>query len=307
MYYVGVDVGGTNIKAGLVDESGMVCESRQIPTSEDSIDALVSSIATLVEQFRAANAIDAVGVGVAGLLSHSTGIMETSPNIACLEGVNLGALVSERLGMLIVVENDAKAGAYGEWICGAGRGRQHMAYVTLGTGLGCGLILSGRLFLGASGFAGELGHTVIEPGGRRCACGSRGCVETRVSATALVATALEHLDQRPGGLLAPFRDSLTARIVHDAATAGDPAAVAAFQDTGRFLGMACANLIGLFNLETIVIGGGVMAGADLLLGPALEEVQRTALAPAARDCRIVKSELWPDAGVIGAALLARDG
>jgi len=170
-----------------------------------------------------------------------------------------------------------------------------MAYITIGTGLGGGLVLSGALYRGASGYAGELGHITIEPDGRPCACGSTGCLETRVSAPGLVATARDH------GLNAASADD-----VYDSAIGGNAAAKAAFEDTGRFLGIACSDLINLLNLESIIIGGGVMASGDLLLRSTVAEVRRRAFEPAARICPIVQSQLWPDAGMIGAAMLARD-
>jgi glucokinase len=197
----------------------------------------------------------------------------------------------------VLTENDANAGAYGEWRSGAGKGLQHMAYITLGTGLGGGLILSDRLFHGASGYAGELGHTVVEPAGRQCDCGAIGCIETRVSGPGIVQTALEK---------GVSGDVSSAGSIYAAAMQGNEGAKAVFVETGRYLGMACANLINLLNLQAIVIGGGVMASGDLLLNATREEVRRRAFPASAQDCPIVQSHLWPDAGVIGAAMLARD-
>jgi glucokinase len=171
-----------------------------------------------------------------------------------------------------------------------------MLYLTLGTGLGSGLVLNGKLYNGASGYAAEFGHTIGHPGGRQCACGNRGCVEAYVSGTGMVNTALEK--GRP--------DFLTAEMIFDAARAGDEAARAIFDETGRHLGQACANLINLLNPEMIVVGGGVMASGDALLRPAIEEAGRRAFPPAFKDCQIVQSKLWPDSGLIGAAMLARD-
>ena len=153
------------------------------------------------------------------------------------------------------------------------------------------------MFRGTSGYAGELGHTVVEPWGRPCACGSHGCLETRVSATGIVQTARE-LDAADA--------NTTAQSLYDAAIKGDRTAQAIFEETGRYLGIACSNLINLLNPEAIVVGGGVMASGDLLLGSARAEAQRRAFPPSAHDCAIVQSQLWPDSGTIGAAMLARD-
>jgi len=171
MNYVGIDIGGTNIKAGLVDDSGAVRDARRVPSVIDDIDELLKTLASIVADFQKQVAIDAVGIGVPGLRSTKTHLIETSPNIPCIHNLNLEALLSKQLKLPVLSENDANAGAYGEWVAGAGRGIQHMAYLTIGTGLGCGLILSGALYRGASGYAGEIGHVNVEPAGRPCACG----------------------------------------------------------------------------------------------------------------------------------------
>lgn len=295
MNYVGIDIGGTNIKAGLVDDSGAVRDARRMPSVVDDIDALLKTLAAIVADFQSHASVEAVGIGIPGLRSTRTHLIETSPNIPCIHNLNVEALLSKLLKLPVISENDANAGAYGEWVAGAGRGLQYMAYLTIGTGLGCGLVLSGALYRGASGYAGEIGHVNVEPDGRPCACGSVGCFETRVSAAGLIATAREL------GM-----NETSAEVIYNAALRGDTAALAAFADTGRFLGIACANLINLLNLEAIVIGGGVMASADLLLRSATAEVRRRAFEPAARICPIVQSQLRSDAGLIGAAMLARD-
>ena len=304
MNYVGIDIGGTNIKAGLVDESGKVRKTLRTATEVDDLDALVSSLSKLLKKFRAFDNIDAVGIGIPGLRNTRTHRIETSPNIPCIHNLNLEELLSKPLKLPVITENDANAGAYGEWVCGAGRKLQFMAYITIGTGLGCGLILNGALYRGASGFAGELGHVNIEPTGRECACGSTGCLETRVSAQGIVETARDFMKNTKSSL--HKIPNLTAEIIYAHALREDAAAAATFQDTGIMLGIACSDLINLLNLEKIVVGGGVMASGDLLLGAASAEVGRRAFAPAARICPIVQSQLWPNAGMIGAAMLARD-
>ena len=295
MNYVGIDIGGTSIKAGLIDTSGKVLATRRTPTIIDDVEKLLASLTRLVADFQSMSSVEAVGIGIPGLRSTRTRVIETSPNIPSIHNLNLEGLLSKQLNLHVISENDANAGAYGEWAAGAGRGLQYLAYVTIGTGLGCGLVLSGALYHGASGYAGELGHVNIEPDGRPCACGSIGCLETRVSASGLVATARQH------GF-----EAASAGEVYDAAVAGNTAALAAFEETGRFLGIACADLINLLNLESIIIGGGVVASGELLLQSTIAEVRRRAFEPAARICPIVQSQLWPDAGMIGAAMLARD-
>ena len=306
MYYLGLDIGGTTIKAGLVDEKACVLESRKGPTLIDDLEGFISKLTEVIRDFQKSSPIDAVGIGVPGLRSSKTHVIRTSPNIPCLIDVNLEEIVADQVHLKVVTENDANAGAYAEFICGAGAGLHHLAYLTLGTGLGSGLVLNGSLYTGASGYGGEFGHTVIDPQGRLCACGKQGCIETVASATGIVTTAKEKLKVASDSLLKEVAPPLTAEKIYDAAIRGDAVAREVFSDTGRWLGLACANLINLLNLEMIVIGGGVMASGEVLLGPATEIAKQYAFAPSLADCRIVQSKLWPDAGMIGAALLARD-
>lgn len=305
MQYVGIDIGGTTIKAGLVDGHGLVTETRRAVTPTADLQSLVSTLTGIVADLRTKSEVRGVGIGIPGLRSARTRTMQTSPHIPALRDVNLEDLLTDSSGLPVVTENDANAGAYGEWACGAGRGLQHMVYLTLGTGLGCGIVLSGQMFRGVSGYAGEFGHTIVQPEGRPCACGSRGCLETVVSGTGMVQTARERLAKDPSSSLHAFApDALTAQQVYDAAIQGDATAGAVFHETGVYLGIGCVNIINLLNPEMIVISGGVMASGDLLLRPAIAEISRRAFAPSAKDCAIVPSRLWPDAGIVGAAMLA---
>lgn len=306
MYYLGVDIGGTNIKAGIVDESGQIHATGSTRTVVDDLAGLVSTLAELIRNFQKTAAIESAGIGVPGFRSLRTGKIEASPNIPCLQDVSLETELAGRVQMPVVTENDANAAAYGEFQMGAGRGTQHMICLTLGTGLGSGLILDGMLFRGASGYGGEFGHVVVTSDGRPCSCGSQGCLETVVSATGIVLTALEKLADGRRSMLREVSIPLVAEAIYDAAKRGDELAIEVFEQTGRYLGLACANLINLFNPNTIVIAGGVMASGETLLQPAREEAERHSLKPSYDDCRIVQSELWPKAGIIGAALLARD-
>jgi glucokinase len=296
MYYIGLDIGGTTIKAGLVDETGQVLEARKAPTVVNDLNGFLSNLTELIRDFQKSIPVDGVGIGIPGLRNSKTHVVVTSPNIPCLSNVNLEDIVANQVHTRVVSENDANAGAYAEFVCGAGAGTRHMAYLTLGTGLGSGLILDGRLFTGTSGYGGEFGHTVINSDGRLCGCGNRGCLETVVSGTGIVRTAEEK----------GMRGPLTAEIVYEAAAGGDATAQEVFKETGTWLGIACANLINLLNIEMIVIGGGVMASGEFLLETARHAAGRHAFPSSFRDCQIVQSKLWPDAGVIGAGMLARD-
>ena len=196
MYYIGLDVGGTTIKAGLVDDAGHVLQSGRAVTVIDDLRRFISTLTELIRGFQNSFQIEAVGIGVPGLHSSKTGAIEISPNIPCLQNVNLETIVADQVHLPVVSENDANAGAYGESQSGAGAGCRYMVYLTLGTGLGSGIVLNGKLYTGTSGYGGELGHTIIEPHGRPCGCGRRGCLETIVSGTGIVATAREKMKPR---------------------------------------------------------------------------------------------------------------
>jgi glucokinase len=306
MYYLGLDIGGTTIKAGLIDETNRILQASKTPTVIDDLKGFILKLTELIRDFQKTTPIDAVGIGVPGLRSSRTCIIETSPNIPCLKNVNLEEAVADEVHLKVVSENDANAGAYAEFICGAGTGLQHLAYLTLGTGLGSGLVLNGRLYTGASGFGGEFGHSIVDPGGRPCSCGKEGCLETLVSATGIVKTATEKLKAGGNSILREIPPPLTSERIYEAAVRGDGIARAAFMETGRWFGIACANLINLLNLEMIIVGGGVMASGEILLDHAAEIARQCAFPQSFADCQIVQSKLWPDAGMIGAALLARD-
>src|SRR5438105_4896903 len=183
MYYLGLDVVGTTINAGLVDENNRVLDSRSTPTIVDDLKGFISKLTELIREFQKSAAIDAVGIGIPSLRSSRTGVIQTSPNIPCLKNLNLEERVADAVHLKVVSENDANAGAYAEFLCGAGAGLRNIVYLTLGTGLGSGLILNGSLYTGASGYGGEFGHTIVDPDGCLCSCGQRGCIETVASAT----------------------------------------------------------------------------------------------------------------------------
>jgi glucokinase len=308
MHYVGFDIGGTAIKAGLVDEDGRILERLTAHTPATSLDDLAATLTNIYLDFRKSSPVAGVGIGVPGLVSLTTRKVVASPHVPCLKDVDLGELLTNRLRLPVLVDNDANAAAFGEFACGAGKGLQHIGCLTLGTGLGSGLILSGKLFRGASGYAGEMGHVPIEPTGRPCDCGAQGCVETWVSAFGIVATARELLKETPQSALRANGgpETLTADAVYDAAIDGDAVALKVFEITGRYLGIVAAGLMNLLNLQLIVVSGGVMAAGRMLLEPAIQEARRRAFRASFEDCPIVQSQLWPDAGVAGAAMLVRD-
>lgn len=304
MFFIGIDIGGTTTKASRVDDSGRILDSRRSRTVPDDLDGLVSQLASMVETLSAQEAVDAVGIGIPGLRRKTDGVVEVSPNIPCLHEVNLEAVLSRRISMPVYSENDANVAALGEWRCGLARGLTDFVYLTIGTGLGCGLVLNGALYTGSTGYAGEFGHTIADPDGLPCECGGIGCFETVVSAKAVVRLARSRASESNADWL---RDpNLTPEAIHRHAAVGDAEAIHIFEETGQWLGRGLANLVNLFNPEAIILTGGVVEAGDLLVRPAIEEAARRAFVYPWKRCRILRSELGTSAGEIGAAMLARD-
>ena len=290
---IGVDVGGTKILAGRVSRDGAIEQRHELPTPTISEPALLEGLANAVEQLLAAD-VTGVGFGIPSTIDQRTGTAVSSVNIP-LTDVDLRTWGADRFGVPVGVDNDANAAALAEWAAGAGRGTRHMIMLTLGTGFGGGLILDGRVYRGAVGAAGELGHMVVEHDGVPCqgACTGRGHIEGYASGRAADARAAAAL----GAGVDPHE--LVAR-----ALAGDAAAHDVLVDVGRRLGSAMGSLVNVFNPELIVIGGGFGAAAgELVLEPARAVVAREALPPARDLVRIVLAELGSDAGLVGAGLI----
>jgi glucokinase len=246
-----------------------------------------------------------LGLGIAGFLSPEDGIVYTSPNIPVLRDTPIVQMLEEALGIALVLDNDANAVALGEHWLGAGKGASSIICITLGTGLGSGLILHNRVWHGTHGFAGELGHTVLVPGGLPCNCGQRGCLEAYVSATALVRHVREAVEGGADSSLAPYvtRRSrpLTAKVIATHAMGGDHLARRVFHDAGTHLGVGITNVLNLMDLERIIIGGGVATAGDLILRPTSREVRKRRVGPRRSRLRIIRSLLGDKAGPLGAA------
>jgi glucokinase len=293
--YIGVDIGGTNLRGALVRPSGEVIDRFRLKSSITDgsklfLGRLTEAITGLIARAeKHGMQVKGVGLGVPGLIGTS-GMIHTSVNLRPLEGLYLSDLLSNRLRLPVVSANDANLIALGEAYAGAGRGMRSLIVITIGTGLGSGLILDGRLWSGAGGFAAEFGHHTVEPEGIPCLCGNRGCLEQYVSAAAL---------SRYGGGRLPEELALQAR-------AGEPTACAAFAKIGYWLGTALAGLINTLNLEGIVIGGGVAAGYDLFAPVLQKTMQQRTLPLIGKQVTLSKSLLGDDAGLIGGALIAAD-
>jgi glucokinase len=309
---IGIDVGGTKIAAGVVDETGAIIARTQRDTPADSTDATAAAICDAAAELIAAHAVEAVGIGAAGFVSSDRSTVLFAPNLAWRDEP-LGARVAAELNIPVVVENDANAAAWGEFAFGAAKDVEHMVCITVGTGIGGGVVVDGELLRGANGVAAELGHMRVVPGGHRCGCGSRGCLEQYASGKALVR---EGRAQAESGSLAAVQmlsvcgitdpAELTGPMITDAAMQGDPCAVELLEDLGRWLGEGVASLATIFDPSLVVVGGGVSAANDLIMKSAVQAFERVLPAKANRPhAPFTLAELGNDAGLIGAADLAR--
>jgi glucokinase len=296
--FAGFDLGGTNLKYGLVTETGEVLEKTSVPTPE-TFPGVLELIAAAWAEYkrRPKGRPSAAGFGFPGIYSLRDRRILQSPNYPGLDNVDLEGALAGVLDVPFRADNDANMAAYGEWRCGAGRGVSSMVHLTVGTGIGSGVILDGKLWRGRCGFAGELGHVTVNPDGDRCNCGNQGCLETEAAAPKIVRNYKD---------LSKTKRAIQAEEVFDRAARGEVAAVKAFGIAGTYLGIALGIVINMLNPEKIVLGGGVMATGDFLLAAAWEEASRRCYRASFKCCSIEKALLGNDAGLIGAALWAGD-
>ena len=317
-FVLGIDIGGTNLVVGCVAENGSALHAEASePThaeagSSDVVDRLVTlaerSIARTRREVPGAQ-IAGVGVGAPGPLDTRSGIVLLTPNLGWVN-LPLRQIIHDRLGLPAALDNDANCAVLGEWWVGAARGTRHAIGLTIGTGIGGGIILDGHLYHGASDVAGEIGHTTIDTEGRRCKCGNYGCLEAYASGPNIAVRAREALEagaesilpEQVGGDL----ERITAQTVYEAAARGDELALEVVNDTAKFLAVGVANLLNVFNPEVVVVCGGVTLAGDHLFVPLRREVSRRAFKPAVAACRIVPGELVGTAGVYGAAKVFLD-
>ena len=308
-YIVGIDLGGTNIVAGTVSEDGseihgVVSEPTRV---EGGPDAVVDRIVRLAKASMATvpgKTIAGVGIGSPGPLNTKTGIVLLTPNLGWVN-MPLRDRVATALGLPATLDNDANCAIFGEWWRGAARGATHVVGLTIGTGIGGGIVLDGDVYRGASDIAGEVGHMTIDSTGRLCKCGNYGCLEAYASGPAIAARATEGIVAGVDSSLPRYvQDDLTkitAQVVYEAAHDGDEFALEVVRDTAKFLGAGLGSLINIFNPEVVVICGGVTLAGDKLFLPLRSEVKRRAFKPAVDVCRILPGELPGTAGVYGAA------
>lgn len=309
---IGIDIGGTKVLGGVVTSSGEILATARRDTPREGGRALTEAIANVATELVQQYPVDSIGVSAAGFISSDRQTLLATPNISNWNGVNLVAELTEILHKQIVLENDANAAAWGEFKFGAGRGRNDLMMLTLGTGVGGGLILDGSVFRGAFGIGAELGHIRLVPEGQLCGCGIRGCLEQYASGSALMRHAREAIDASP--LLARNLldrgdgtiEGLRGSDITDAARDGDPVAIAAFNTMATYLGAGIASLCAVIDPSCVVLGGGVIDAGELFLGPTRDAALR--LIPFSGKHpypEIVAAELGNHAGLVGVADLSR--
>jgi glucokinase len=297
-FYIGMDLGGTTFKAIAVTPAGTILDRTQADTqATGGPSAVVQHMVEAIQRLQAAVAsptrrLAAVGFGIPGILDLPAGRVRRSPNLPGWEGFDLHAALSQSLEVPVAIENDANAAALGEAWLGAGRGMQHFLMLTLGTGVGGGVIIEGKIFHGACGYAGEPGHTVVDPEGPPCSCGSRGCLEQFASGTAIAR------------LAAPHYGNTTAHDVALAARRGEPPAIEVYRRVGQSLGIAGASFANLLNPQGLVIGGAVAHAFDLFIEAMQTTLRQRAFVEVYDSLRIVPAACGTDAGGLGAAYQA---
>ena len=305
---VGLDIGGTKIAGGVVTGGGRVLDRTRVPTPPDDEAATLAALFAVVDDLLVRHpGVEAIGLGAAGLVERPGGIARWAPHNT-YRRMELRRLLHERTGLPTSVDNDANAAAWAEARFGAGAGADDLVLVTVGTGIGGGLVLDGRLYHGEHGFAGELGHLIVDPDGDRCACGNRGCLEAMASGSTLGRLGREAAASDPAGRLATLAGGpglVTGEVVFAAASEGDKVALALFERVGHWLGVGIASLVTIFDPDLVVVGGGVAAAGELLLAPARASFERYVHARDHRDLPpVVPARLGADAGLVGAATLA---
>lgn len=309
---IGVDIGGTKVLGGVVDQTGNILTTHREDTPKAGGAELTEVIIGVIQELLAQYPAKSVGISAAGFVSSDRQTMLATPNIAGWNGLNLKVEISREIDLPVVIENDANAAAWGEAVYGAGRGESELMMVTVGTGIGGGLVNNGALYRGAFGVAAEFGHMRVVPNGLLCGCGKLGCFEQYASGSALHRHLLEAIEKDPAGgaALLARGDGTIAGIkghhITDAAREGDPIAVGAFNTTGDWLGAGIASLCVIVDPACVVIGGGVIDAGDLLMVPTRAAIEKympfNGKHPAPK---VLVAELGNDAGLVGVADLAR--
>jgi glucokinase len=297
-YAIGIDLGGTNLRAALVSEDGEIARKIKIPSSEPVLDAILSAIDEIKQ-----TEIAGIGLGVAGLIDRKRGRVFISPNLHAIEGIDLVGEIRSRFSVPVMIENDANAAALGEKTRGAGRDFDNFVLMTLGTGIGGGIIHKGRLI----DVSAEIGHMSINADAEKCPCGNIGCLETYASARAMVAKAVIMLEKENESLLKECCKGsiykITPEDIYKAALEGDTLSREILKDAGRFLGVGLANIINIMSPEAIILAGGLVGAWNIYVQEAIKEASRRAFKELFDAVKIIPSSLGDDAGIVGAASL----
>lgn len=309
---IGIDVGGTNLRGALVGEDGKITKRMKVASEAHlGIEAVIKNLVNLISGISEGEDVSAVGFGIPGIIDFNDGVITQAPNISNVDNYPIRQSLRSRIGAGtgVIVENDANCAAVGEWWMGAGKNVQSLVMITLGTGVGGGIVLDGKLWRGADGFGGEVGHMTIYPGGPKCNCGNYGCLEVYSSATGIRRMVRETLSDPDSktALREMVKDEDPGRIpevVMKAAEDGDEAALGIWEQFGTALGIGMASLVNILNVEMIVLGGGVSLAWDMFIDRAVAELKRRALRAPAGRVKVVKSVLGDDEGIIGASYLA---
>ncbi len=299
------DLGGTNLRMAAVNRNGTILyrTKRETPRAERADEIVSAMVEAANECCKNVGEVSAIGVAVPSGVDYANGLIIKAPNVPCLDGFRISAALSNELNLPVALENDANAAAIGEQTFGAAKGFQSAIAVTLGTGVGGGIIIDGKILRGIDGMAGEIGHICVEPFGASCNCGGRGCIEQYASATAIVRQAIELENKYPKSTLRN-KTGLTSADVYDAGIAGDELALEVFRRVGFYLGIALSGLINCLNPEVITIGGGAAGGWDLFINHANDQINKRSYRVSAERAKIVKAVCGDDAGILGVAKLA---
>lgn len=301
-YAIGVDIGGTNTRVALVDPDGNILEKDKKPTGHDPVNILFE----LLDKFYHSYSEDilGIGIGIAGIVNREEGKILYSPNIPKLTSLGLKELIQYRYRTCVVLENDANVAAYGERFIGSGKNYKSFVTLTLGTGIGGGVVLNNRLLP----IAAEIGHMTINSDGIICQCGNNGCLEAYASATAIVASAISQIEKGTDSLLKNLYNGnfykITSEDIYKAALEGDTLSRLVLKEAGKGLGIGIANIINIFSPEAVILTGGLSKASNIYIDNAISEASRRAMRELYKRTEIIKSMAEDDAGVVGAALLA---
>lgn len=308
--FVGVDLGGTYIKFALVSGNIRILQRRKLPTPQEGREAVVSQMERGIREVGKEIAICGIGIGTPGLVDSRKGVVRGFTNIKDWENVPLRDLLEERMDIPVFVDNDVNMMTWGEYRCGGGRGCRDIICLTLGTGVGGGIVINGRLYRGHSMCAGEIGHIPINVRGPRCDCGGIACMERYVGNAYIVERTVGAIRKGKRSIIPELvgRDlsKITPKIITDAADREDDLAREIWEETGTYIGVALAGLVNFLNPERIIIGGGVAKAGEWLFRPLRKTVEKRAMSLPAREVQILPAQLGEDAGVIGAAMSIKD-